>query len=220
MDIPKEIVKELTGFREAVATREAEAICLAYLALRKSAAANSVGGEEMFALADEALSRPAASVVVSAFAHRRCPMCQHGMVKCEDCEGIGIFNENRSCPACDGIGMISCDFCQGTGWASPDMLVPEVTPEICKKQRLVDAEKDLRDIKPIMVKFGRENRDQLTPELCRSLQKWTMCLRARLNSLIPDEDLGLSAAEKNRLFGAVGELDAYLTMLRDAHVSE
>lgn len=220
MDIPQDMQNELTKLREAVDGRKAEAICLAYMALRKSASENHVGGEEMFALADRALSRPVVNVIISAFAHRHCPMCQDGMVECGNCETTGIVDTNRSCPDCDGIGMVSCDFCQGTGWAPPDMLVPEVTPEICKKQQLVDVEKDLRDLKPIMVEFGREKRDQLTSELRHNLQKWTMRLRARLNSLIQDEDLGLSAEEKNRLLGAVGELDAYLTMLRGVHVSE
>jgi len=75
----------LTKLHEAVDTRQPEAICLAYMTLRKSASANSVEGEEMFALADKMLSRPTADVIVAAFAHRHCPMCRVGMVECENC---------------------------------------------------------------------------------------------------------------------------------------
>jgi len=220
MDIPKDMQDKLTRLRKAVDSREAEAICLAYLALRKSAATNGVQAREMFELADRALSRPAANVIICAFAHRHCPMCQDGMTECEDCEGAGVLNDGRNCLACDGIGMTSCDFCRGTGWAPPAMMAPEIAPGIRKKQQFVDVEKDLADLKPIMLGSDGRKEGRLTTEQRRSLQRWAMRLRARLNSLIHDEDLDLNTEEKKRLLQAVGELDAYLATLRNVHAGK
>ncbi|MDY7009384.1 MAG: hypothetical protein SVV80_01345, partial [Planctomycetota bacterium] len=154
MEVAQRIQDELDALREAVAKREAEPICLAYLALRKAAAENGVKLAEMFERADEILSLSASDVIVSAFSHRHCFMCQDGAVSCKECKGTGFVEGGGKCPVCDGLGSMPCDFCQGTGWAARDMIPPEITQDILKRRQLANVKDDLKGLKRMIDKLN------------------------------------------------------------------
>ena len=207
------IQDELDALQEAVANREAKPICLAYLALRKAAAENGVKLAEMFERADKTLSRSASDVIVSAFSHRHCFMCQDGAVSCKECKGTGFVEGDDKCPVCDGIGVMPCDFCQGTGWAARDMIPPEITQDIIKRRQLANVKEDLKKLKRMIDKLNAKNAERLQAELRRNLTKWAMRVHARLNSLAEEEIVG--GREKKRLLAAASRLGTFLTILRN-----
>lgn len=204
---------EFDALQKAVANREAEPICLAYLALRKAATESGVKLAEMFERADKILSRSTSDVIVSAFSHRHCFMCQDGAVSCKECKGTGFVEGGDKCPACDGLGVMPCDFCQGTGWAARDMIPPEITQDILKRRQLANVEVDLKEMKRTIDKLNAKNAEKLQAELQRNLTKWAMRVRARLNSLAEEEIVG--NREKKRLLAAASRLGICLTILRD-----
>jgi len=54
--------------------------------------------------------------LITAFAHYPCGFCKKGRSKCQNCEGHGHINHEMVCEECLGLGVIRCDFCDGSGW--------------------------------------------------------------------------------------------------------
>ena len=212
VDAANSIQDELAKLQEAVASREAESICVAYLALSKKAAASGIKLSEVFALADEALSESTALVILSAFSHRHCPMCEDGVVRCGQCEGTGSTGENRKCPACDGVGATSCDFCEGTGWAPPGMIPADILWNTLKRRQLANVKDDMMKLTKTLGKLDAEKTRELPAELRRNLTRWATRLRARLRSLAKEEIVG--RREKKRLLADASKLDRRLRILR------
>jgi hypothetical protein len=208
----QDIHDELAKLREAVASREAESICVAYLALREKAVASDMKLSEVFGLADEALSQSTALVILSAFSHRHCPMCEDGTARCRECKGTGLAGEERKCPACDGVGATSCDFCKGTGWAAWGMIPAEVPRNTLKRRQLANVKEDMIKLTKTLGKLDAEKKGKLPAELRRNLTRWAMRLRARLRSLAKEEIVGRD--EKKRLLADASKLDRRLSMLR------
>ncbi|MBN1391429.1 MAG: hypothetical protein JW947_01350 [Sedimentisphaerales bacterium] len=64
----------------------------------------------------KAVGKNAANRLIFAFAHYPCPFCKKGSSKCRDCNGRGHIDYDMICDRCLGIGMVRCDFCDGSGW--------------------------------------------------------------------------------------------------------
>lgn len=213
VDAANSIQDELAKLQEAVASRKAESICLAYLALRKKAIASGIKLSEMFGLADEALSQSTALVILSAFSHRHCPMCEDGAARCRECKGTGLTGEERKCPACHGAGAISCEFCKGTGWAPWGMIPAEVPRNTLKRRQLANVKQDMIKLTKTLGKLDAEKTRELPAEARRNLTRWAMRLRARVNSLT--EDTPIDEPEKQLLRAPAHQLDTYLAKVWD-----
>ena len=64
----------------------------------------------------QTIGKKATSRIIIAFAHYPCPFCKKGRSKCPDCKGHGHINYDMICDRCLGIGVVRCDFCDGSGW--------------------------------------------------------------------------------------------------------
>ena len=80
--------RALSELSEALATRKVEPICTSYLALRRLARGIRAG--ELLDRVGQAAGEDARAVIVSAFSHRRCFMCENGTDPCNACEGTGM----------------------------------------------------------------------------------------------------------------------------------
>lgn len=69
---------------------------------------------DLMAWMKENLGASAAAAVIRAFAAHACYYCKNGLQSCELCEGLGHF-DSTLCDHCLGLGICSCDFCNGTG---------------------------------------------------------------------------------------------------------
>ncbi len=125
------LVEPLDDLRKAANEKKVERICAAYLALRHAA---GVKRRETFVLADTILDQPVMDLVVSAYSHRHCFMCDGGTVSCEECDQIGTLADGRTCVSCEGLGVVECSFCGGTGWADRDTVPAEIAPAVLSRQ--------------------------------------------------------------------------------------
>jgi hypothetical protein len=64
----------------------------------------------------QTIGKNATSRIIIAFAHYPCPFCKKGRTNCRDCKGRGHINHDMICEQCLGIGVVRCDFCDGSGW--------------------------------------------------------------------------------------------------------
>jgi hypothetical protein len=64
----------------------------------------------------KAAGKNAANRLIFAFARYPCPFCKKGRTKCRDCSGHGHIDYDMICDRCLGIGVVRCDFCDGSGW--------------------------------------------------------------------------------------------------------
>lgn len=122
----------LAQLQEALAKRRVEPICAGYIALRRCAAGMPV--KALVEKVHSAVGEPGLAILISAFAHRGCFMCEGGASPCLTCEGTGVVHGGRVCPDCEGQGIETCSFCQGTGWSDSDQMPPELRPAIIRKQ--------------------------------------------------------------------------------------
>ena len=129
--IADKLVEPLVNLRRAANEKKVERICAAYLALRRAAGVNR---REAFALADTVLGQPTMNLVVSAYSHRHCFMCDGGTVLCEECDQIGTLADGKACVSCEGLGVVECSFCGGTGWADRNTVPAEIAPAVLNRQ--------------------------------------------------------------------------------------
>jgi hypothetical protein len=64
----------------------------------------------------ETIGGKATNRIIFAFAHYPCPFCKKGRSECRDCKGHGHISHEIICDRCLGIGVVRCDFCDGSGW--------------------------------------------------------------------------------------------------------
>jgi hypothetical protein len=64
----------------------------------------------------QTIGAKATNRIIVAFAHYPCPFCKKGRSKCRDCKGHGHINHEMICERCLGLGVVRCDFCDGSGW--------------------------------------------------------------------------------------------------------
>ncbi|MBS3733990.1 MAG: hypothetical protein KGY99_03590 [Phycisphaerae bacterium] len=101
--------------RQTLSGDGGEETARAYQALRRAGNGMNVG--ELVAAVRAALGPEGLTTVIDAHAHLACYMCTAGVVVCHQCQGRGEIEQGRSCAHCDGLGVIRCGFCGGTGWA-------------------------------------------------------------------------------------------------------
>ncbi len=45
----------------------------------------------------------------------KCKQCDNGTMRCNRCNGSGVVDKDKRCPACNGQGNFKCNTCQGNG---------------------------------------------------------------------------------------------------------
>jgi len=209
VDTAQSVEASLDQLRRAVAGRKVEPICTAYLALRKAAAANAMDVSEVLLNADGVPSRSASHVIARAFSRLRCPMCQSGVMGCDECEGSGMIDAEKNCAACKGAGIRPCDYCQGTGWAPRGMIPSEISLSRVRKLQLTDVKKDVDRLAKIMSKALADKAERLSRKARRNLASMMIRLRARAGSLA-EEDC-LDNRKRKWLRATASVLDTRLT---------
>jgi len=175
-----ELAEALRLLHQAAAGKHVDPICRAYAALRR--AAGTMSPRDVLALAGERLNIPAAALVIAAYAHRRCYMCDDGTVPCDVCEGTAQDDAGHPCPHCDGLGLATCDFCGGTGWADRDEIPPELATAVAKRQ-LAHVTDELKELQRSVAKLGRDDMDRMPPDQRGALAGRLIRLQARLDEL-------------------------------------
>ena len=178
------VAQALANLRAAAETKKVDPICNAYQTLR--VAANGMAISDMLALADKALGTSAAELVVSAYSHRRCFMCEAGTVPCERCEGSGFLEEGRACQHCDGLAVTACGFCGGTAWPDRNTIPRELVPIVLQRQ-IMHARADIKRVAVAAAALDPGKVSELTNDRRKQLVSWMIRLNARLVDLINAE---------------------------------
>lgn len=206
---PLELEAALAQLRQAAADRQVDPICQAYEALRE--AGGDMPSRDLLALAGQRMNVAAAGLVISAYSHRHCYMCDNGTIVCDSCEGTGQDAEGRPCLQCDGLGLTVCGFCGGTGWADRASIPRELSKAVTKRQ-LGHVQTDLKELQQIVAKLGREEMAELPIDRRGALAGRLIRVQARL------EEMGRSSIcdEKHAAYVAklVSQVEAYLEVLR------
>ncbi|MGC9455471.1 MAG: hypothetical protein ACP5HU_11510 [Phycisphaerae bacterium] len=199
----------LRNLRKAAASRRPESICPAFKKLRQ--AGKGMKLEQLFAKADEAVGEPARPLVVSAFAHWHCFMCDDGAVECELCEGTGKDEDGEVCTACGGLGFSPCEFCNGTGWVDRD-LIPEELKHAVLKHQVASVRKELDRLKKILPNVTEEQIRSLGHKEKSNLARRLLRLQARMRNLADSGAVEDKHAELYRR--AAAGLDKTINLLR------
>jgi len=173
------VADALEELRAAVLTRHVDPICNAYEALRQ--AAPDLVGRQLLALASERLNVPVAKLVIAAYSHKDCYMCNDGSVVCDSCEGAGRHG-THPCTLCDGLGLMACEFCGGTGWADRASLPEELAPAVAKRQ-LAHVLRDLKDLRQIIATLSPDEIENMRGDRRGALAGRLFRTQARLGEI-------------------------------------
>jgi hypothetical protein len=208
--LPEPVVKAIEAFTTAAKTRRIENITEAYQALKSSA--NGMGLQHLLPIADKVLGKSALSLIVAAFSHEKCFMCQNGMVACEACEDEDAHTQAK-CEHCNSTGQASCEFCAGTGWVGNDVIPHELQHAVWKSR--------LKHTHKLLEKYARlYNRvflDDLSRRAMNDPQRHlaiveTIRLASKLRALIQSHAV-VNPEHAKHLDTAEQKLRACLTML-------
>jgi hypothetical protein len=199
----------LDELRQAILTKKSEPICAAYLALQHASAGMQY--KELFEAIDKVAGPTGRHMIISAFAHRQCFMCNGGAIACDQCHGTGLTSPGRICPHCDGFGIAFCTFCQGTGWAEMTTTPPEIARSVQSRQ--------VHHVLDEMARF-QQQLAVLSPEKIQSLSRadrikldeWLMRSQARMGELQDRHNL-LDQAQEARFNAAIADIDRLLEAL-------
>ncbi len=169
----------LADLAEALAARKVEPICAAYISLRRNG--RSMSAADILEGLNGTAGGSAEKMIISAFSHRRCFMCEDGFTPCRTCDGAGIVND-YPCPGCDGLGVEVCSFCQGTGWSDAGQIPAEVL-RAAVHRRIRHVSSDLKHLNEILKTGLPASIERLGPEKRRELTSRLLRLRARLANL-------------------------------------
>jgi len=202
----------LTDLKQAVRAKQAEAICTAYQQLKE--ANPSSAAAVRLTLATQAIGSAAVGIIVSAFAHRHCFMCQHGATPCRSCDGTGTLpGEDLSCPRCSGTGTRPCTFCNGTAWADAEMAPRELRRAVTQMQ-LGHVKEELRRATEILCTLKGKSLNTLPAKQRRSAVHWLRKIQARLADLslrdeLPAEQRGRLAEDAERMDVCIDRLTGF-----------
>jgi hypothetical protein len=118
----------LTKVLDALDAGKAEEAVRAFL----HAAASSAlpGGASLRPWLLQAIGREAAVRLAEALAVQPCFYCEQGTCPCDACAGAGRVTGRGACNQCVGLGHVSCQFCNGSGWAPVDFVPPALRLDV------------------------------------------------------------------------------------------
>jgi len=155
--LPEPVVRAIQTFAEAAKTRRVENICQAYQSLKSSA--DGLGINKVLTLADEFLGHSAILLVISAYSHERCFMCDHGVLPCEMCGEGEQVDDDRECLRCNSTGLSPCEFCEGTGWVGNDVIPKELLRAVWKSR--------LKHTQHVLEEYARKYTPKILSELAK-----------------------------------------------------
>jgi len=180
-----DVRRAMLEIRRAAQSRHVDNICGAYNSLRRAMAGRKI--RDLFDAVTAALGPTGMAIVVSSYSHRKCFMCDHGTVVCDQCDGKRRLPSGKICQTCEGLAVTPCTFCLGTGWADREIIPDEIRTVVVDKQFLhtrADLDKLIND-NPEMA-AGRAI--QMPFMQRRSLVLWLMRLHARLSNIAQSGD--------------------------------
>ncbi|MCK4600857.1 MAG: hypothetical protein KAU28_00225, partial [Phycisphaerae bacterium] len=193
----------------AAAKKKAESICSSYQKLRD--AAKGVKVEKLFELIDKALGKSVMDLIISSYSHRHCFMCSNGTAQCETCEASGLIEQSRRCPNCNGLGIIACGFCRGTGWADRETIPPELKAAVLQRQSL-HVRHELQRLVKSCTGITSKNAGKLSDKTRGALISWFIRLEGRISNL--GETGVMGDDEQMRLGALAGKIEAGLKHFR------
>ena len=203
--------KALAELTNAIAARKVEPICAAYFRLRSKA--QGITLEEMFNRIRQAAGDKALDAIVSAFSHRRCFMCDGGVMPCQACQGQGLTADGEPCLSCDGQGVEVCSFCLGTGWSDYNQIPKELRKAVLHR-RTRHVEKDLARLVRTVSGKSLDSINKLSKDERKEIIVWLIRLQARLRELA---ELGKGKDKRADKFGiAAGQIERILKKLRSS----
>ena len=204
------IATALSTLRNAASKDDPELICQAFEILR--VAGGNITVNEALRLAGKVLGESATKIIVTAYAGRKCFMCANGTVQCRSCGGAGQIDEARRCASCDGLGLDSCRFCRGTGWADGEG-TPQALKQAVTKRQLAAARKELDRLAKAFSGVSAKAIKKLSPQHTASLVAKMLQLHGQVSDLF---DVGAitDQAERDRMAAAVASVDECLKLFR------
>ena len=199
--------------RQALAKKAVEPICAAYLNLRR-ACPNSPGKELLGRLTATA-GPEAVSVLVSAFGHRRCYMCEDGTSVCPTCDGTGI-QDGEPCRQCKGLGLEPCSFCDARGWMDLAQIPPELAGAV-RQHHLSHLDKSIQRLAKTMANGAWSQAKRLPADKRRELAGWLVRLKARCEAVGSESPSGDGRAGRYRALAV--KLPHFLNKLRQDSAS-
>lgn len=127
-----------------------------------------IGDHTLIQKLTKVIGKNATSRLVTAFAHYPCPYCKKGRSKCQSCEGHGHIDEDMICEQCFGLGVVRCDFCDGSGWMAIED-VPEGLHLTVLIKRIQTALVRMRLILGKTIPKPSENSPSMTIKKCAKL---------------------------------------------------
>ena len=206
-----QVQQALQDFRIAAESRQVESICAAYQGLREAAGEEELTTRQVFHLAKQAVGESADKVIVSAFSGNHCFMCNEGSVPCSQCQGSGYTEEDRACPACDGLAITACGFCSGTGWADRTSVPPEVATAVML-HRLYQTRKELKKLAAQAPQLRDGKIHRLPRGERKALAAWLTRMEGQLSELA--RSIVVDPEEQSHLRNAAKTVAACLDLLR------
>ena len=81
-----------------------------------------------------AIGKETTGELVSAMASFPCFACQRGIEPCGACGQSGMIAAEKVCVACMGLGLARCDFCNGAGLATYNLLPLQFRPAVARRR--------------------------------------------------------------------------------------
>ena len=200
---------------EAVSERKVEPIRIAYLALRS--ANGKIPTSEILECVDRSVTSKSGSIremIVSAFSHGHCVMCDDGVTPCRTCNGSGTVND-YICPDCDGLGIEVCMFCAGTGWSDHHDIPAEIRPDAVLR-RIKHVKKDLAILDKVSEADILASAEKLDPHQRRELASRLIRLQAKLTRMAGVE-VGNDTEHVARFHVAASRIKRFLEAIRSQH---
>lgn len=70
----------------------------------------------------EIMGKKMTDKLIDVFVHSPCLFCKKGRVTCENCDGHGHIDYRMVCTDCLSLGLVKCNFCDGSGWSTIDSI--------------------------------------------------------------------------------------------------
>ncbi len=178
--------KALDDFRKAVAKKDVDGICSAFLAMRL--AGNGMSLKEFCAKVDKLIGASCMDIIIAGFSRRKCFMCEGGFRRCETCEGTGVSEMTGKCPSCSGLSEVGCDFCRGTDWCEREMIPLEIQQAVTERQ-YTRLKKDIKQVNELLRQLDTKKLMSLPKASHKELLHTFMRLQARITDLIESQAL-------------------------------
>lgn len=192
----------LTRVLDALDARKAEEAVRAFLHATESSELPK--GAPLHPWLLQTVGPDAAARLAEAFAVHPCFYCDHGSRPCDACDGTGRAAGRGTCERCLGLGHLSCEFCNGSGWAPVDFVPPALCLDVVVARirlTIARARKLLAAGLPAAQSADPQQLHDLCVRLLTALNRKAGVLEnalVALNNSIPPENLTPKAADQIR----------------------